>query len=229
MNLRPQDYLLQQKMDADEVWCLGIKRNNYKDQRLNILGDIVLKDKIFVYDLGGQRIGWAERNCSSIVYVSTSSGSSSPLQITSYEVVPALVLAFIVHLTVVRCPTRKRKQGPRGKEGNQFDSWRSPIAHQFSMCKKGPSLNSNSQIRSLEINKENCPILLSSSLKLLERIAISNRLLSIGAFISFSCLPKLNPAPPPLTTPPPPSMINYKSSSTLQPPLPPHSTSLSTS
>lgn len=102
MNLRPQDYLLQQKMDADEVWCLGIKRNNYKDQRLNILGDIVLKDKIFVYDLGGQRIGWAERNCSSIVYVSTSSGSSSPLQITSYEVIPALVLAFVVHLTVVR-------------------------------------------------------------------------------------------------------------------------------
>lgn len=27
------------------------------------LADLVLKDKIFVYDLGGQRIGWANYDC----------------------------------------------------------------------------------------------------------------------------------------------------------------------
>lgn len=29
--------------------------------------DLVLKDKIVVYDLGGQRIGWANYDCKSLI------------------------------------------------------------------------------------------------------------------------------------------------------------------
>lgn len=31
--------------------------------------DLVLKDKIIVYDLGGQRIGWADYDCEFVIYI----------------------------------------------------------------------------------------------------------------------------------------------------------------
>ncbi|KAK4764563.1 hypothetical protein SAY86_025653 [Trapa natans] len=68
--LGPQDYLLQQtSIDGATVWCMGFQRNQC--QAITILGDIVLKNKIFVYDLAGQRIGWANYDCSMSVNVST--------------------------------------------------------------------------------------------------------------------------------------------------------------
>ncbi|KAL0369587.1 UNVERIFIED_CONTAM: Aspartic proteinase-like protein 2 [Sesamum angustifolium] len=60
MILRPQDYLLQQNsVGGAAVWCIGIQK--IQGQGITILGDLVLKDKIVVYDLAGQRIGWAKR------------------------------------------------------------------------------------------------------------------------------------------------------------------------
>ncbi|KAA8550280.1 hypothetical protein F0562_001964 [Nyssa sinensis] len=62
MILKPQDYLLQQNSTGGAaVWCIGFQKS--KGQR-TILGDLVLKDKIIVYDLAGQRIGWANYDCS---------------------------------------------------------------------------------------------------------------------------------------------------------------------
>ncbi|PWA83074.1 aspartic peptidase A1 family, Aspartic peptidase domain protein [Artemisia annua] len=53
------------------VWCIGFQK--IRGQGITILGDLVLKDRIVVYDLGGQRIGWANYDCTSSVNVSTSS------------------------------------------------------------------------------------------------------------------------------------------------------------
>nr|XP_043632009.1 aspartic proteinase 36-like isoform X2 [Erigeron canadensis] len=112
MHLRPQEYLLQQNsMGGAEVWCIGFQ--TIPNQGITILGDLVLKDKIVVYDLAGQRIGWSNYDCSTSVNVSSTStggrsevvnagqfGSSSSLKITRYELIPILILASILHLAV---------------------------------------------------------------------------------------------------------------------------------
>ncbi|TYI85043.1 hypothetical protein E1A91_D05G410500v1 [Gossypium mustelinum] len=53
---------------------IKIKKKSFQKiqgQRITILGDLVLKDKIFVYDLLNQRIGWTNYDCSMSVNVST--------------------------------------------------------------------------------------------------------------------------------------------------------------
>ncbi|XP_011621574.1 aspartic proteinase-like protein 2 [Amborella trichopoda] len=72
MKLNPEDYLIQQgSVDNAIIWCIGWQKN--QGQSLTILGDLVLKDKILVYDLENQRIGWTNFNCGSPVNVSSSS------------------------------------------------------------------------------------------------------------------------------------------------------------
>ncbi|KAI4322350.1 hypothetical protein L6164_022054 [Bauhinia variegata] len=71
--LRPEDYLIKQSsIGGAAVWCIGFQK--IQGQEITILGDLVLKDKIFVYDLAGQRIGWAYYDCSTSVNVSATSG-----------------------------------------------------------------------------------------------------------------------------------------------------------
>ncbi|KAB1670425.1 hypothetical protein ERO13_A09G087000v2 [Gossypium hirsutum] len=68
--LNPQDYLVQQNsIGGSASWCIGFQK--IQGQRITILGDLVLKDKIFVYDLVNQRIGWTNYDCSMSVNVST--------------------------------------------------------------------------------------------------------------------------------------------------------------
>ncbi|XP_059646781.1 aspartic proteinase 36-like [Cornus florida] len=71
MILKPGDYLVHFGFAADgaTMWCIGFQK--YQD--ITILGDLVLKDKIFVYDLARQRIGWADYDCSLTVNVSIAS------------------------------------------------------------------------------------------------------------------------------------------------------------
>ncbi|GAB2227023.1 hypothetical protein Droror1_Dr00008822 [Drosera rotundifolia] len=69
MILKPQEYLIHFGFsDGAPMWCLGFQK--VQGQGVTILGDLVLKDKIFVYDLDRQRIGWANYDCSSSVNVS---------------------------------------------------------------------------------------------------------------------------------------------------------------
>lgn len=114
MRLKPQDYLLQQNsVNGAEVWCIGFQ--TISNQGITILGDLVLKDKIIVYDLGGQRIGWSDYDCSSSVNVSSTSrgdrsevvnagqySGSTSLRTTRYEPEPivVLILASILHLVM---------------------------------------------------------------------------------------------------------------------------------
>ncbi|KAL5656706.1 hypothetical protein ACJX0J_036025, partial [Zea mays] len=59
MSVKPENYLLQQaSVDNSVLWCIGWQRN--QGQEITILGDLVLKDKIFVYDLANMRMGWAD-------------------------------------------------------------------------------------------------------------------------------------------------------------------------
>ncbi|KAL3825829.1 hypothetical protein ACJIZ3_021858 [Penstemon smallii] len=72
MVLRPIDYLVHMGfVDGAAMWCMGFIR--VQNQGSTILGDLVLKDKIFVYDLVHQRIGWADYDCSLSVNVSITS------------------------------------------------------------------------------------------------------------------------------------------------------------
>ncbi|CAI9289958.1 unnamed protein product [Lactuca saligna] len=104
MNLKPDNYLLEQNtVDGGLAWCIGFQK--VKGQGLTILGDIVLKDKAIVYDLGAQRIGWVDHDCRTPVNVSaTSSGrrrissSSSSLQHKPYQLTLIMILAYMLHL-----------------------------------------------------------------------------------------------------------------------------------
>ncbi|KAL6585418.1 hypothetical protein OROMI_002062 [Orobanche minor] len=69
----PIDYLVHTGfVDGAAMWCMGFIK--VPSRGTTILGDLVLKDKIFVYDLAHQRIGWADYECSLSVNVSLTSG-----------------------------------------------------------------------------------------------------------------------------------------------------------
>ncbi|TQE13297.1 hypothetical protein C1H46_001104 [Malus baccata] len=87
-------------------WCIGLQK--IRGSGITILGDLVLKDKIVVYDLGGQRIGWTNYDCSTTVNVSATSrtgqseyvnagqlSDSRSLHNDRYELIPACMLAFL--------------------------------------------------------------------------------------------------------------------------------------
>ncbi|XP_047335347.1 aspartic proteinase 36-like [Impatiens glandulifera] len=62
MLLMAKDYLFNYSLqDGISSMCIGFQRSNFAS--MTILGDLVLKDKIVVYDLAHQRIGWVEYNC----------------------------------------------------------------------------------------------------------------------------------------------------------------------
>lgn len=83
--LRPQDYLIQQNsIGGAAVWCIGFQKS--QGQGVTILGDLVLKDKIVVYDLVGQRIGWANYDCSLTVNVSASTGTGRSEYVNAGEI-----------------------------------------------------------------------------------------------------------------------------------------------
>ncbi|XP_014512169.1 aspartic proteinase-like protein 2 isoform X1 [Vigna radiata var. radiata] len=68
MILKPEQYLMHNGYrEGAEMWCIGFQN---VQEGVSILGDLVLKDKIVVYDLAHQRIGWANYDCSLSVNVS---------------------------------------------------------------------------------------------------------------------------------------------------------------
>ncbi|KHN21474.1 Aspartic proteinase-like protein 2 [Glycine soja] len=114
MILRPQDYLIQQNsIGGAAVWCIGFQK--IQGQGITILGDLVLKDKIVVYDLAGQRIGWANYDCSLSVNVSATTGTGRSEFVNAGEIGGNIslrdglkltrtgFLAFFVHLTLIYC------------------------------------------------------------------------------------------------------------------------------
>ncbi|XP_044473965.1 aspartic proteinase 36-like isoform X6 [Mangifera indica] len=85
------------------MWCIGFEK---VQGEVSILGDLVLKDKIFVYDLAQQRLGWANYDCSLSVNVSITVGkdefiNAGQLSVSSSSrdmLLKMLLLSFIALL-----------------------------------------------------------------------------------------------------------------------------------
>lgn len=74
MVIKPHEYLVQAQGSPGNGWCIGFQAPSPNSLDLNILGDLILKDRLVVYDLEQQRIGWVDYNCSSNVTVISSLG-----------------------------------------------------------------------------------------------------------------------------------------------------------
>ncbi|KAL7228135.1 hypothetical protein ACSBR2_006953 [Camellia fascicularis] len=69
LTIVPSEYLFQLR---DNVWCVGWQNGGMQSKdgkELTLLGDMVLSNKLVLYDLENQTIGWAKYNCSSSVKV----------------------------------------------------------------------------------------------------------------------------------------------------------------
>jgi len=69
LNVYPDDYLFQ---NGNDLYCMGfldggVQTKDGKDMLL--LGDLVLSNKLVVYDLEKEVIGWTDYNCSSSIKI----------------------------------------------------------------------------------------------------------------------------------------------------------------
>ncbi|KAI5603002.1 hypothetical protein POPTR_001G213600v4 [Populus trichocarpa] len=115
MILIPQDYLIQQSsINGAALWCVGFQK--IQGQEITILGDLVLKDKIFVYDIAGQRIGWANYDCSMSVNVSTAMNTGKSEYVNPgtlinngspenmpHKLIPVTMIPFLLHVLLLSC------------------------------------------------------------------------------------------------------------------------------
>ncbi|XWS57264.1 hypothetical protein CRYUN_Cryun09bG0159400 [Craigia yunnanensis] len=63
----PLQFVLQ-----EDVWCLGWQNSGTQSKdgkEMILLGDLVLSNKLVIYDIENQTIGWTEYNCSSSIKV----------------------------------------------------------------------------------------------------------------------------------------------------------------
>ncbi|WJX11612.1 hypothetical protein P8452_02206 [Trifolium repens] len=111
MDLKPTQYLVHNGFqDGAAMWCIGFQK---VQEGTTILGDLVLKDKIVVYDLARQQIGWTNYDCSMSVNVSVTSSkdeyinararqtsvSSSKIGILS-KLLPVSIVALSMHIII---------------------------------------------------------------------------------------------------------------------------------
>ncbi|KAK3416063.1 hypothetical protein EUGRSUZ_H01628 [Eucalyptus grandis] len=107
LTVYPHDYLFQIREDA---WCFGwmnsgVQSKDGKD--MTLLGDLVLSNKLVLYDLETQTIGWTEYNCSSSIKVKDDNGAvysvgahelSSSTTLVMGQVFPVLSLfVYMLH------------------------------------------------------------------------------------------------------------------------------------
>ncbi|KAI3893755.1 hypothetical protein MKX03_027699 [Papaver bracteatum] len=99
LNVYPHDYLIQNK-DHLGRYCLGWQDSMKSDEI--ILGDLVLTNKLVLYDLEDQVLGLAEYNCSSPIGLDL---SSSPARYNKGYQVVAITIFHVIYLfpvTIVR-------------------------------------------------------------------------------------------------------------------------------
>ncbi|KAL5567044.1 hypothetical protein UlMin_030208 [Ulmus minor] len=75
LTVYPHEYLFQIRED---VWCIGWQDSGMqsKDGKdMTLLGDMVLSNKLVLYDLENEAIGWTEYNCSTSIKVKDESGA----------------------------------------------------------------------------------------------------------------------------------------------------------
>nr|XP_028951492.1 aspartic proteinase-like protein 2 isoform X2 [Malus domestica]XP_028951493.1 aspartic proteinase-like protein 2 isoform X2 [Malus domestica] len=108
MTLKPQDYLLYSGSHVGAaMWCLGFKKAHGASRGLTVLGDLILRDKIVVYDLARQQLAWANYNCASPVNFSTPfhpahrSGSSGSSRDTLIKLLKTGIVLLLMHLFIL--------------------------------------------------------------------------------------------------------------------------------
>ncbi|KAH7282257.1 hypothetical protein KP509_35G021900 [Ceratopteris richardii] len=83
LTIQPHDYLIELDFDRDEtLYCIGFQPSPSGSPHLTILGDIILKDKLVVYDLENERMGWMDFDCSSHVTVMSPTGKEAEVYAT---------------------------------------------------------------------------------------------------------------------------------------------------
>ncbi|KAM7260468.1 hypothetical protein ACFE04_016209 [Oxalis oulophora] len=68
LKVHPHEYLF----PYEDLWCIGWQNSGMQSsdrKNLTLLGDFVLSNKLVLYDLENQVIGWTEYNCSSTIKV----------------------------------------------------------------------------------------------------------------------------------------------------------------
>ncbi|XP_020538206.1 aspartic proteinase 39 isoform X2 [Jatropha curcas] len=106
MLLKPEEYLISLGSYAGAaIWCIGFQKIQ---GGITILGDLVLKDKIFVYDIAHQRIGWTNYDCSLSVNVSVPSSkdfinagqlnASNSARDMLLKLIPLAIMALLMHI-----------------------------------------------------------------------------------------------------------------------------------
>ncbi|KAK1429426.1 hypothetical protein QVD17_11635 [Tagetes erecta] len=104
MVLKPENYLVHgDPVEGGTPWCIGFQS---VQNGVSILGDLVLKDKIFVYDLSKKRIGWTDYDCSNDVNVSITSSKdeyryAGELSESSSSITTRVVKALLLHIAAV--------------------------------------------------------------------------------------------------------------------------------
>ncbi|KAG6730964.1 hypothetical protein I3842_01G105900 [Carya illinoinensis] len=66
LKVYPREYLF----PYEGLWCIGWQNSGMQSRdsmNLTLLGDLVLSNKLVLYDLENQAIGWTEYNCSSSI------------------------------------------------------------------------------------------------------------------------------------------------------------------
>ncbi|PWA78674.1 aspartic proteinase-like protein 2 [Artemisia annua] len=96
MHLRPKDYLIQDYLEGEsEVWCIGFMESTHGN---TVLGDLVLKDKLIVYDLEAERLGWTNYDCSSYINATSTVSSDAPCVILGWVL---WVIIVVWHVFVI--------------------------------------------------------------------------------------------------------------------------------
>ncbi|KAM7502981.1 hypothetical protein LguiB_001885 [Lonicera macranthoides] len=95
LSVYPHQYLF--RIERGE-WCIGWQNSalTAKDgKEINILGDLALSNKIVVYDLENQTVGWTDYNCSSSVKVKDD-GSGNVYLVGAHDISksPVSILKF---------------------------------------------------------------------------------------------------------------------------------------
>ncbi|XP_050384265.1 aspartic proteinase 36 [Argentina anserina] len=99
----PHDYMFTLKKDT---WCIGWMKSRPGSKDSILLGDMILSNKVIVYDLEKQVIGWTDHNCSSSIKVKDDqSGSDYSIQYhnlaasSSDDSSPRLLMSFLFLVT----------------------------------------------------------------------------------------------------------------------------------
>ncbi|XVF30273.1 hypothetical protein REPUB_Repub16aG0042700 [Reevesia pubescens] len=99
LTVYPHDYLFQIREDA---WCFGWQNSGMQSKdgkEIILLGDLVLSNKLVIYDIENQTIGWTEYNCSSSIKVKDEK-SGSIYSVGAHDVVSSSTLTIAGILTL---------------------------------------------------------------------------------------------------------------------------------